>query len=212
MSFDRTLAIAMVSLALGACGLMPQRAPTTAEPGAQPAATSAPASEPVPAQARTEFARALTAMRAGRDAEAAQRLQALAAAYPDLGGIQANLGLIHARAGRSKDAEQAFTAAVRISPEQPAYYNLLGVFQREQGEFVKARKAYEQALSHDPAYGPAHLNLAILYDIYLWEPDKAMIHYEQYRQLVPESAPQVTKWLADIKARQKAERVAKGDN
>ncbi len=210
MSFSRALAVVSLSLVLGACGLMPQRSPTAATPAPQTAVTSAATGEPVPAQARAEFARALTAMRAGRDAEATQRLQAMAAAYPKLGGIQANLGLVHARAGRTKDAETAFTAAVRISPEQPAYYNLLGVFQRERGEFDKARRAYEQALSRDPAYAPAHLNIAILYDIYLWEPDKAMIHYEQYRQLVPASSPQVTKWLADLKARQNAGRVAKG--
>lgn len=205
------LAVAGLTIVLGACGLLPQRggAPqNSAAPPESPAA--AVAVETVSPGVRAEFGRALADMHAGRDPQAQARLEALAAANPDLGGLQANLGLIHERAGRYADAEKAFKAAVRINPGQPAYYNLLGIFHRERGDFGQARKAYETALARNPDYGPAHLNLAILCDIYLWEPEKAALHYQRYAQLMPESAGEVRKWLADLKARAPGGRLAKG--
>lgn len=213
LAVGRNLAIAALAISIGACGLLPQRGLPPQKSAAPPEASAAPvAVEPVPPKVRAEFDRALADMRAGRDGQAKPRLEALAAANPDLGGLQANLGLIHERAGRHEDAEKAFKAAVRINPGQPAYYNLLGVFYRGRGDFGQARKAYETALARNPDFSPAHLNLGILFDIYLWEPEKAAVHYERYAQLTPENAGQVAKWLADIKVRRPGGRVAKGEN
>jgi tetratricopeptide (TPR) repeat protein len=192
---------------------MPQRgeAPQKDVVRTESTASSA-AVESVPPKVRAEFDRAIADMRAGRDAQGQPRLEALAAANPGLGGLQANLGLIHERAGRYEDAEKALKAAVRINPGQPAYYNLLGVFYRGRGDFGQARKAYETALARNPDFSPAHLNLAILFDIYLWEPEKAKVHYERYAQLAPESTGQVTRWLAELKTRSTSGRIAKGGN
>lgn len=209
----RHLAIAGLAIALSACGLLPQRGGAPQKSAAPPeSSVAAVAVESVPPRVRAEFDRALADMRAGRDVQAQPRLEALAAANPDLGGLQANLGLIHERAGRYEDAEKAFKAAVRINPGQPAYYNLLGVFYRGRGDFGQARKAYETALARNPDYSPAHLNLGILFDIYLWEPEKAAVHYQRYAQLMPESAGEVKKWLADLKTRGPGGRLAKGEN
>jgi len=209
----RHLAVAALAIALGACGLLPRRGEAPPNGAGVSQSSAAPvAVETVSPRVQAEFDRALADMRAGRDGQAMPRLEALAAANPDLGGLQANLGLIHERAGRYEDAEKAFKAAVRINPGQPAYYNLLGVFYRGRGDFGQARKAYEAALTRNPDYSPAHLNLGILFDIYLWDPEKAAVHYQRYAQLAPESGGEVKKWLADLKARAPGGRLAKGGN
>ena len=209
ISSSRCLAVAGLAIVLSACGLVPhQPAPSPDHPAST---ASAPVPESVSPKVRAEFSNALADMRAGRDTEAQVRLEALAAANPDLGGLQANLGLVYERAGRLEDAEKAFKAAVRINPGQPAYYNLLGVFYRGKGDFGQARKAYEAALARNPDFGAAHLNLGILFDIYLWEPEKAAVHYQRYAELTPESEGQVNKWLADLKVRGTGGRIAKGD-
>ena len=100
-------------------------------------------------------------------------------------------------------AEQvaALEQSARDNPKQAAGLNRLAVGYRQQGQFAKARETYEQALAADPQYATALLNLAILHDIYLWDPQKALELYDRYLALTPGGDAQVTKWVADLKNR-----------
>jgi tetratricopeptide (TPR) repeat protein len=151
--------------------------------------------------AQRAFDEARRALKGGHAAEAERGFLALAGSNPELGGPHANLGLIYRQAGKLAEAAAEFEQAVRLSPQQPLYFNELGVTQRQRGEFDKARDAYEKALALDPNYAAAHLNLGILYDLYLWNSARALEHYDRYLALSPGGDDKVKKWVADIKNR-----------
>ena len=70
-------------------------------------------------------------------------------------------------------------------------------------EIGEARKAYDAALSIDANYAYAHLNIAILYDLYLHDGNKALQHYQRYQALSPTEDTQVVKWIVDLQQRMK---------
>jgi Flp pilus assembly protein TadD len=177
-----------------------------ATPGAREAAPGkapAPAKvePPVPAPTRQAYEQALASMQAGRYKEAETVLLELTRKYPELSGPYANLGILYYRTGRPTEAVEMLNRAIGINSQQAAYYNQLGVIQRSNGRFAEARTAYSRALEVDANYSFAHLNLGILYDLYLDEPDRAVAHYQRYGELSPADAKQVEKWIADLKQR-----------
>jgi cellulose synthase operon protein C len=79
--------------------------------------------------------------------------------------------------------------------------NQLGILYRQQGQFEKARQAYESAMADDPKSGLPVLNLAILFDIYLGEPERALTLYQRCLELLPADAVSLNRWAAEIKGR-----------
>jgi Flp pilus assembly protein TadD len=221
-----TLALTGLSALLGGCALLnsafdPSPSPAPA-PAPAPAVAAAPAAAPAsapavaaPAPAARELPRAVAvdpaaqrafeqaraAMAAGRLADAERGFKALTQSHPTLGGPHANLGILHRNAGRLPESVAALEKAVELSPDQPVYFNQLGVTYREAGQFTKARAAYEKAIALDAQYAAAHLNLAILFDLYLREPGKALEGYEQYLALTGAKDATVTKWITELKNR-----------
>ena len=164
-----------------------------------PAATA-----PVPADASRAFEAAVAALRAGRIAEAQRGFEALAKSHPELAGPHANLGLIHRRAGRSDEAVAALERAAQAGPELAEVHNALGIAYRGAGRFDAARGAYERAIALDARHADAHLNLAILTDLYFGQPAAALPLYERYQQLAAGPDALVGKWIADLKNRKPA--------
>lgn len=166
-----------------------------------PAPNVKPAAEPVvDPQWRQAYEHAIGLMLADKLSEAERELAALAERQPTLAGPYANLGILYFRMGRTADAVKVLEYAIALNP-RPAYYNELGMVHRTEGRFDAAERAYRRALELDPDYAYAHLNLGILYDLYLQQPDRALPHYERYRVLVPGEAGTVEKWIADLKRR-----------
>jgi len=159
---------------------------------------------PVDAATQAQFDRALQAQRSGRHDEALRLWTALAQVHPELGGVHANLGLLHAQAGRPAEAVAALERAVQASPTQPRFFNALGIAYRSHGQFAKAQAAYERALALDANHAPAVLNLGILHDLYLGNGAKALELYERYLALAPGGDAAVTKWAADLRTRKPA--------
>ncbi len=155
---------------------------------------------PVPDAAQREFTRALQAQRAGRNDEAQRILEALAKTNPELGGVHANLGLLHRAAGHHPTSVAALEKAVAASPKQARFWNELGVSYRHAGQFAKAQTAYERALAEDGNSAAAALNLAILHDVYQGNAAKALPLYERALALTPGDA-NISKWVADVRKR-----------
>lgn len=180
---------------------------------AAPSATAAPrpvaVEPPVNPVLQRAYDQALAALRDGRHKEAEQALLDLTRKAPELSGPYANLGLLYRRVGRNAEAIAAFEKAIEINPRRAVYYNELGISYRQEGKFDRARHSYRKALDVDSLYAPAHLNLAILYDLYLHEPKAALPHYQRYRELVPAEAATVAKWIIDLERRSGIKPVSK---
>lgn len=155
----------------------------------------------VPAAARTEFAQALAMLKSGQKAVALQLFQHLAQNYPQLAGVQVNIGIIELQNNKTDDAITALKRAVQLNPNNASAYQNLGIAYRRKGRFTEAEKAYLHALKLNPDYANAHLNLAILYDIYMQKLDKALFHYQQYQRLSTVKDKQVSNWVIDLKRR-----------
>jgi tetratricopeptide (TPR) repeat protein len=181
--------------------------PVKVEP---PATAPVKAEPPVNAESRQMYEQALTALGAGRYPEAERTLLAVIRREPELAGPRANLGILYARTGHPAQAFESLQQAIRLNPDRAVYYNELGMVSRREGRFDEARSYYAKALDLDPSYAYAHLNIGILYDLYLQDTAKAMQHYQRYRELMPSEAGTVTKWIADLQQRGRATEQAKG--
>ena len=166
------------------------------EIGEQPA----PDTTPVPEQAAQQYSQALELMKSGRNADAELAFKQLAAGYPQLTGPQINLGLLYLRDSRLPEAEAAFKAVLEIKPASVVAGNELGIVERKLGKFAEAEAAYQRTIAAEPNYAPAHLNLGVLYDLYLAQPQKALDEFERYIEIAGENK-QVAGWVVELRKR-----------
>ncbi len=98
------------------------------------------------------------------------------------------------------DAETAFKAVLERNPSNPIAGNELGIVERKLGKFAEAEAAYQRTIAAEPNYAPAYLNLGVLYDLYLAQPQKALDQFEHYIQLAGENK-QVAGWVVELRKR-----------
>lgn len=63
------------------------------------------------------------------------------------------------------------------------FYNNKAIKLREKGAFKKAEEMYLRSIAIKPDFPDPHLNLGILYEIYLDRPEKALKNYKEYVRL-----------------------------
>lgn len=200
------LLIGLAVVALAGCSSAPKK--ESAKKGEAPAATAKPTD--VEPQIAALYQRAVATLKSGDENNALIQFQSVAEKAPQLAGPFINMGLIHLHKQRYQDAEQALLQATTVKPNDAVAQNHLGIALREQGKFDKAGQAYQQALQIDPNYANAHLNIAVLYDIYLSDLPNALQHYEKYQALTDNKDELVPKWIADVK--QRLSQLNKGKN
>jgi tetratricopeptide (TPR) repeat protein len=177
-------------------------AASAAVPNGTPAASvAAPAdTTPIPARAAQQYSQALQMMKSNRRTDAELEFKQLNAAYPQFAGPQLNLGLLYLHDARLPEAEAAFKAALQMAPANPIAGDELGIVERKLGKFTDAEAAYLRAIAAEPNYAPAHLNLGVLYDLYLQEPQKALEQLERYLEIAGENK-QVSGWVIELRKR-----------
>lgn len=148
-----------------------------------------------------DYKKALAQIQAKRYDEAEQTLLGLTRAQANLAGPYANLGVVYFQTEKFDAASEAFEKSLTLNPNNAAAQNYLGVIHRTNGDFPKARAAYLKALEIDPSYAEAHLNLGILYDLYLNDPNQALIHFKQYQSMAGQNDKQIAIWIADVEQR-----------
>jgi Flp pilus assembly protein TadD len=139
-------------------------------------------------------------MKSGRNTDAELEFKQLALAYPEFAGPDVNLGLLYLRASRYADAETALKAALARNPDNAVASDELGIVERKLGKFAEAEAAYQHTIAVEPNYAPAYLNLGVLYDLYLAEPQKALEQFEHYLTLAGDNK-QVAGWVVELKKR-----------
>jgi len=156
---------------------------------------------PIPPEAMQRFERALTLLSAGDLAPAGDEFQRLAEAYPDYSGPMVNLGIVQLKSGKLQDAEKTLLLATQRGEPNAAAFNQLGIVYRQLGKFKEADAAYSRALTIDTNYALAHLNLGVLCDMYLDDPQRALASYESYLRLAPNPDARVTSWTKELRSR-----------
>jgi tetratricopeptide (TPR) repeat protein len=101
---------------------------------------------------------------------------------------------------RLADVEANFRQAAAAVPANPVAENELGIVERRLGKFSDAEAAYRMALEAQPDFAPAHLNLGVLYDLYLDQPQQALEQYERYMAIAGDDK-QVAGWVAELRKR-----------
>ncbi len=76
--------------------------------------------------------------------------------------------------------------------------NQEGIRYREAGDFDRAAATYLEALGEDEHAAMTHLNLGILYDLYLGKPGRALYHYTEYQFLTGGEDRTVLGWIKDL--------------
>ena len=162
----------------------------------------------IPPRAAQQYSQALQLMKSGRNTDAELEFKQIVAAYPQFAGPQLNLGLLYLHDSRLTEAEAAFKAALTLTPANPVAGDELGIVERKLGKFTDAEAAYLRAITAEPNYAPAHLNLGVLYDLYMAEPQKALEQFERYIEIAGENK-QVAGWVAELRKRVGAPAAAK---
>ena len=203
-TFNNRTILLLAMLILTACQSAPEKAPAPA-PEVEPViegSAAEPELEPVDFYQQF-YAEAIAAMKDGKTEQALELLLQVSTDAPDKPHVFTNLGLAYFKLQQLDLAEQAFEAAIIHNDQDSVAYNHLGILQRYKGQFEAARNQYQRAIRIDSDYAYAHLNLGILFDIYLQDLELALQHYQKYQALITEADSQVAGWITDIQRRLK---------
>lgn len=132
---------------------------------------------------------------------AKQILQEMLKSSKNLSGPLVLLGDIERQHGNFAEATKQYQQALLINKYNVNAYIRLARVQRQQGEFIQAQNVYVKALSIWRDFPEAHLNLAILYDMYLNKEIEAQRHLEAYQFLTRGKDKKRAGWLSEIQQR-----------
>ncbi len=130
-----------------------------------------------------DMSAAMSALNDGKPMVAKALLLGLTKRYPLAGKPWVNVGLISFRRGALDQAQQAAEKALELQPEIAVADYLLGLVAHKKNEAPKALQHYLTALEKEPQHAHSHYNLALLYDTYYQDIEKAVRHYRRYLEL-----------------------------
>lgn len=190
----------IATLALAGCAHKVRKPEATPVP--EPAAPTAPAKPLVDkGDPDQRFAAALKLMKDRQPKEAYDAFLQLAKDFPEFSGPLTDLAILQANAKQRAPAIINFQKALRDNPQNHLAQNWLGTLQRENGDYAAAQSAYQAALAIKPDYAAAHLNLGILYDVYLKRPQEALSEYREYQRLTGGEKLIVSAWIRELEDR-----------
>lgn len=147
------------------------------------------------------FIEAKKAMRANDFNTAKQKLGVITQKDTSLSGPWVLLGNIAVEEKQFKLAQDHYKQALKITPGNINAYIALARAQRLMGEFDVAQNTLAQVLSIWKDCPEAHLNIGILYDLYLNQPTKAQQHIEAYLFLNQYKDQKAIAWFNEIQSR-----------
>ncbi len=181
-----------------------------AAPVAPAAAAALPAAKPDPAKGDPEqrFQAALKLMREQQPQDAKDAFAKLAQDFPQYSGPLNDLGVLQAQGKQRDEAIASFARAIAANGSNAFAYGWLGILYRESGDYARAEQAYRKAIELKPDDAAAHLNLGILYDLYLKRPGDALAQYRQYQSLAGNGNLMVGVWIKQLELKMQPTSVA----
>lgn len=165
-----------------------------------PAATE---KAPLSSSEKSVYDDALNNIKAGDADKAISALKKLTQSHPAFLGGWVNLATAYYNSKKPEDAGYALANAKKINPNIPEIYNLTGLLDVEKGEYKSAEKNYLSAIALKNDYATAHYNLAIVYDVFYQDIEKAVVEYEKYLTLTGNSDKSTSNWVAELKSKLK---------
>lgn len=147
----------------------------------------------------TLYQKAVTELSDGDYETAENSFQKITKIDAELAGPWANLALIHIKQNRYEEAENKVKIALDKNPKMAQALNIAGFIEKRKGNINKAKNYYQKAITNKPDYALAHYNLALLYDVYLQEIAKAVIHYQRYLSLSEQQDKKTSIWVRELK-------------
>lgn len=133
--------------------------------------------------------------------EAKLALQNLIKTNPKFTGIVINLAAVECQLQQWQAAAKLL-GGLSEADKTPEVFNLLGVVAEHSGQMTQAEQYYLTAVNSPQAPAEALYNLALLYDIYWQDPQKALPFYQAYVNARPEDKV-VVDWINEIKRKTK---------
>jgi len=130
-----------------------------------------------------------------------QLLSELSTQEPKLSGPWVMRGDIAAAQNNLPQAIEHYVTALDLNPINFNAYLRLAKSQRAQGHFYHAQNTYARALALWSDGPELHLNLGVLYDLYLNRPLRAQAHMEAYALLSGGDNNDALAWLDEIRQR-----------
>ena len=147
------------------------------------------------------FLQAKRAYDSGEYSQAKTVLRGLLQTKPKLSGPWVMLGDIALAEKDLASAKDNFSKAITVNKNNVNAYIRLAKVQRMLGEFTQAKAVYAAVLAIWSDFPEAHLNLGVLYDVYLNDDVKAQKHIEAYQFLTGGRNAEVATWLLEIQER-----------
>ena len=154
----------------------------------------------------SRYARGLSYIKQNQMEKAQAILESVAKDDPNDIKVHITLGVMYNRGGAHQKAIDAYKKAIALTEKVSeksvlaVLENSLGIAYRGLGKFKEAEKAYNRAMGIDPGLAEAHLNLGVLYDLYMNRLADAVRLYRSYKKLAgPNEIVDV--WIADLEQR-----------
>jgi len=127
---------------------------------------------------------------------------------PQASGGYLNLGITLVEQNALEEALDIFEQGISKNRDNLDLYNQSGQLLRRLGRFEEAKLRYQAGLAQWSQYAPLHLNLGILYELYLGQLDRGLYHYQQFQQYSEKPDKKVGKWIIDLERRLKQQKTA----
>jgi len=147
-----------------------------------------------------DMSAAINALNDGKPVVAKALLLGLTQRFPLAAKPWINVGLISVRRGELDRAQQAAEKALELQPEITVAEYLLGLIAHKKNDAPKALTHYLAELEKDEKHAYSHYNLALLYDTYYQDLDKAVFHYRRYLSLIPDEDETTLSWVKELES------------
>lgn len=110
-------------------------------------------------------------------------------------------GMVDRMSGEPRKAMTHYETLLQVDPTHPGAANDLALLYREEGRIREAKGLLSTALEAHPDRPRLHYNLAVLYELYLVDLERALTHYREYQAHSKSEDDEVARWIKDLERR-----------